>query len=321
MRPRQRFLAALRRQPIDRPPLWDIEFHAWHAFAHGAPVLGTAFAALSEGERRSTVRCNAAIIAEVAADLGMDAVTAPANWWEDAPGHPAWYILPDGWEFQQAEALVEAAQGRFAVVGNAGGVLGASYDVDFCVRLVEDPASIEAEAEAALQHGLARAARFAAAGCEAVVTASDIADNHGPFFRPRHFQRFILPYLRRWSDGVHALGLAGIMHSDGDLRPQLGELAGSGIDALQAIDPTAGMDLPSALAQVAGRICLCGNLPCSLLLHGPCERIAAETGKLLASCHGSFILGCSNAVLPETPAAHYRAVASALATWETAHAA
>ena len=90
-------------------------------------------------------------------------------------------------------------------------------------------------------------------------------------------------------------------------------LSESGIDALQAIDPVAGMEMVATKAKVAGRLCLCGNIDCGLLLIGTPETVFEATRDLLLACKqdGGFVLGASNAVQPEVPAANYRAMIEA----------
>jgi uroporphyrinogen decarboxylase len=157
---------------------------------------------------------------------------------------------------------------------------------------------------------LEAAAKLRDAGCDAVYTASDMADNRGPFFRPEQMDRFILPYLRKWAAEVKRMGLWAILHTDGNLHPIMDELADSGVHAIQAVDPVAGMDMKRALGQTRGRVALCGNIDCGLLLTGPEKRIYNATVSLLDTCKGSgrLILGASNTIFRETPAAHYDAM-------------
>jgi uroporphyrinogen decarboxylase len=145
------------------------------------------------------------------------------------------------------------------------------------------------------------------------MTASDVADNHGPFFRPEQMDRFVLPYLREWSDSVHALGMASLLHSDGNLTRHLDALAATSLDALQAIDPVAGMDLLRSKEIVGDRLCLCGNVDCGLLVAGTPQAVYDATRELLASWgdRPGLVLGASNAVQRETPVENYRALVAA----------
>lgn len=309
-------LTALRREPpAGIVPIWELEFHAWNQFSNQRIVLGREFEALPSFAQERALRQNAEIMATVAEQLGFAAVTAPAAYWEQAPGELAYYVLPEPARFRQVELLREAAPDR-VVIGNAGGVIGMPGPhefEEFTYKLYDDPAAIEQRARDTLQHGLANARRLVESGAHAVFTASDMADNHGPYFNPEQFARFLMPYLRAWADGVHALGVPAILHSDGQLMPCLPDIVASGVDALQAIDPVAGMDLATVKAAVGNRLCLCGNLDCGLLLTGTPEQNyeAARQRLLIGKPGGAFVLGASNAVQPDVPRENYEAIIAA----------
>jgi uroporphyrinogen decarboxylase len=325
-----------RRQPVGAVPLWELEFHAWDkAWARVRPretdrqvVLGEAFCALSPTEQECALHANAEIMLSVAEELDFAALTVPNHYWEIAPGAPAYYWLPPEARFRQIEILHQAGSHGIMLVGGSGGVMampGASSYVEFSYRLFDAPEEIDRQAAQTLEHGVEMARRLRDLGIEAVFTASDIADNRGVFFNPAQMERFILPYLRRWAEAVKGMGLYAILHTDGDINSCLEDLAESGIDALQAIDPVAGMEMRSVKDAVGDRLCLCGNVDCGLLvmgtpgpdvspdaLSGPGE-VYAATRDLLLDCKagGGLVLGASNAVQPEVPIENYMAMIEA----------
>jgi uroporphyrinogen decarboxylase len=73
------------------------------------------------------------------------------------------------------------------------------------------------------------------------------------------------------------------------------------------------MDIIRTKAQVAGRLCLCGNVDCGMLLTRTPEEVFEATKELLLTCKpgGGLVLGASNAVQPDVPAANYRAMIEA----------
>lgn len=158
------------------------------------------------------------------------------------------------------------------------------------------------------------ATRAGELGADAVCCACDIADNHGVFFSPPQLDRFWLPYLHRWTAVVRETGLCSILHSDGNLTAILDPLAAGGLDALQAIDPVAGMNMETVKHAVGNRLTLCGNLDCGLLQFGPIEKIAEQTRRIVEAGKpgGRFVFGSTNAVFREIPLRHYEA---ALAVW------
>lgn len=310
---RQDFLGALACRPVAPVPRWELEFHAFDAASGRRLVLGREFERLSAAGQDRALRENAETILAVSEDLGFSAVTGPAFFWEQAPGDLAYYVLPGDAPFRQINAIREAAGERIALVANVGGVLAASYDEEFCWKLKHDPDAIEALARETLDTGLERARRFRDAGADVAMSASDLADNSGPFFKPHQMARFVFPFVEAWSAGVHALGLAAVLHSDGDLTPYLDALSKSPLDALQAIDPVAGMDLLRAKELVGDRLGLCGNVDCGVLVAGTPDDVYTATRRLLADwgARPGLVLGASNAVQREVPIENYRALVRA----------
>jgi uroporphyrinogen decarboxylase len=313
-----------RRQPSRAVPIWELEFHAWDkAWAETWPqapdrhiVLGEAFCALSTAEQEEALHANAEILLSVAEELNFAALTVPNHYWEVAPGAPAYYWLPPEARTRQIEVLRRAGSGEIMLVGGSGGVMampGASSYVEFSYKLYDAPEEIDRQAAQTLEHGLEMAKRLRDLGIESVFTASDIADNHGVFFNGEQMERYILPYLRQWAEAVKGMGLHAILHTDGDIRSCLEGLADSGIDALQAIDPVAGMDMRAVKEAVGDRLCLCGNVDCGLLVTGTPEEVYAAARNVLLDCkaRGGLVLGASNAVQPEVPIENYRAIIEA----------
>lgn len=305
-----------RRQPAGAVPIWELEFHAWDQVTGRHIVLGKEFCVLSAAEQARALEGNAEMLLSAARSLHYAALTVPGSYWEIAPGEPAFYWLPPEARFRQIELLRRRAGDDLMLVAGSGGVMsmpGASEYVTFCYQLYDAPEEIDRRAARTLEQGLEMARRLRDLGVEAVFSASDIADNHGLFFNPEQMERFILPYLRRWAATVKEMGLYAILHTDGDVGACLEGLSESGLDALQAIDPVAGMEIRRVKEQVGDRLCLCGNVDCGLLVMGTPKQVYAATRDLLLYCKagGGLVLGASNAVQPEVPIANYWAMIEA----------
>jgi uroporphyrinogen decarboxylase len=303
-------------RPTGGVPLWELEFHAWEAATGRRLTLGPDCARLSPAEQERALQANAEIMLKACAEFGYAALTIPNAFWEQAPGELAFYILPPEARQRQCAILRALAPPELVLAVITGGVIGAEYTPEFCEALFDDPESIDARAEATLRSGLEVATRYRDLGAELLVTASDIADNSGPFFNPAQMDRFILPYTDRWAQGVHALDGLAVMHTDGNVTRYLPALAGTALDAIQAVDPVAGMDLAEAQRTVAGHLGLCGNVDCGLLLTGTPDDVYASVRDTLLAVRdgGGVVLGASNAVTPTVPIDNYRA---AVAAWRT----
>jgi uroporphyrinogen decarboxylase len=297
-------------------PIWEIEFHCWDQASGRHVVLGREFEKLTAAEQDRALRENAEIIASVARDLNFAAVTMPNGFWEVAPGEPAYYWLPGEARWQQARWLKQQLGRDILMAGIGPAILtmpSASDYETFCYRMHDSPEQLDCDARAILNSGIESARRQRDLGVDFICAACDIADNHGPFFNLAQMRRWILPYLRQWADEVRGLGMYAVLHTDGNITPLLEDLAGAGLNGLQAIDPVAGMDIRQAKAAVGNRLCLCGNVDCGLLQFGPPAKIRETTRQLVRDLGpgGGFVLGASNAVVRETPLAHYRAMLEA----------
>ncbi|MEI6165821.1 MAG: uroporphyrinogen decarboxylase family protein [bacterium] len=318
MNKRDAMIAALsRRTPGVAVPIWELEFQAWDAASGKHVVLGREFESLSPAGQEQAMQQNAEIMVAVSAELEYAALTVPNGYWNHAPGQLAYYCLPGDTRFRQSAILRERAPRDLMLVAITGGIIKADYSMEFCCRLVDDPESIDAMAQNSLKAALEVAKRFRDVGAEIVVSPSDLADNSGPFFNPEQMERWILPYLTQWSDAIREMGMYSILHSDGNLTRYLETIASTGVDALQAIDPTAGMDMPKAREMAGQRLCLCGNIDCGLLLRGRPDAVYQSTRNLLVTCKadGGLVLGASNAVQPEVPMENYRAMIQAWREW------
>jgi len=307
-------LAALaRRTPGGAVPIWELEFQAWDAASGKHVILGHEFAALSPAEQERALYANAEILLAVSAEMEYAALTVPNAYWEQAPGQLAYYCLPGDTRFRQATILRELAPPDLMLIAIAGGIISADYSPEFCYRLTDDPESVDELARNSLRYGLETAQRFRDCGAEAVVSPSDMADNSGPFFNPAQMNRWVLPYLTYWSSAIREMGMYTILHTDGNLTRYMDLIAATGLDALQAIDPVAGMDMRETRDIVGSRLCLCGNIDCGLLLRGRPEQVYQSTRDLLTSCKGGggLVLGASNAVQPEVPIENYCAMIGA----------
>lgn len=308
---REDMIAALeRRTPAGAVPIWELEFQAWDAASGRHVILGHEFEALPAASQEAAMHANAEIMVAVSADMEYAALTTPNVYWEKAPGQLAYYCMPGDTRFRQAAILREMAPPDLVLAAISGGVLWADYSPEFCYRLVDDPEGIDEMARAFLRSGIEAAKRLRDSGVEVVVTPSDMADNSGPFFNPEQMRRWILPYLAEWATAARNMGMHSVLHTDGDLTRCMDALASTGVDAIQAIDPVAGMDMRRTKDAVGRRLCLCGNIDCGLLLRGQPEDVYQSTRNLLTTCKadGGLVLGASNAVQPEVPMENYRAM-------------
>jgi len=152
------------------------------------------------------------------------------------------------------------------------------------------------------------------AGADAIVIADDYAGNDSPFFSPAAFREFVLPRLQRMVDAIHEEGAIAIKHSDGNLWPILDMIVDTGVDALNPMEPIAGMDIGKIKRRYGNRLCLIGNIDCAYILsEASTQEVAAAVKEciLKASPGGGHIISSSNAIHSSVKPENYRTMIEA----------
>jgi uroporphyrinogen decarboxylase len=88
----------------------------------------------------------------------------------------------------------------------------------------------------------------------------------------------------------------------------------TGIDALNPMEPIAGMDIGSIKQKYGKRVCLIGNIDCAYILsEAPTEEVEAAVKECLlkASLGGGHIISSSNAIHSSVKPQNYRTMVEA----------
>ena len=184
----------------------------------------------------------------------------------------------------------------------------------FLVDLIENPKLAHRILKMVSDYHCTLARRAIEAGADGVVLAGDWAFNSGPFMSPAHFKEFVLPYFKRCIDVCHEAGAYAIKHTDGNLWPIMDMIADSGIDALNPIQPDAGMDIGEVKQKYGDRLCLAGNINCGhTLSEAPVEEVQREVKEAIrkAGPGGGYIMMSSNSLHSSVKPGNYRAMVEA----------
>jgi uroporphyrinogen decarboxylase len=152
------------------------------------------------------------------------------------------------------------------------------------------------------------------AGAEVITMGDDYAHNDGPMMSPAVFRQFILPRLKRMIDVIHQEGALCIKHTDGNINQLLEMLVEAGPDAINPLEPVAGMALKRVKQLVGNRVCLIGNIDCGHLLSmgTPAEvRQAVRQAIADAGTGGGYILSSSNSIHSSCKPENYQAMIDA----------
>ncbi len=152
------------------------------------------------------------------------------------------------------------------------------------------------------------------AGADAVVSGDDYAHRHAPMMSVGHFEEYSLPYLDRLVKAVHLRDIPLIKHTDGNIWSILDQMVDVGIDAIDPLEPIAGMDIGEVKRQYGDRVAVVGNVDCTeVLTHAPIEEVVDAVKETIAkaSVGGGHILASSNSIHPAVKPENYKAMVEA----------
>ncbi len=169
----------------------------------------------------------------------------------------------------------------------------------FLMDMIERPKFVHELIEVALSYDLPAMQRMVAAGADVVVFGDDYADKNATLMSPKHFREFVLPGLKRCVDAAHEAGAYVVKHTDGNVMGVLDMIVETGIDALNPLEPQAGMDIGLIKEKYGDRIALVGNIDCGYLLsQAPVEEVREVTRQTIeiAKPGGGYMLSSSNSI-------------------------
>ena len=151
-------------------------------------------------------------------------------------------------------------------------------------------------------------------GADIVLTGDDYAYRTAPIMSPDNFRDFVLPYLQEMVDIAKRRGVPFIKHTDGNLWSIIDMIIDTGIDALDPIEPIAGMDIGLVKEKYGDRIAIIGNIDCTeLLTHGSEDDVMEAVKETIAKAGvgGGYILASSNSIHPGVEPKNYKAMVKA----------
>lgn len=146
---------------------------------------------------------------------------------------------------------------------------------------------------------------------DAVFLGEDIAFKTGPMIRPAWLKEHYFPRIARVVDAIHAAKKKVLFHSDGNLNQIMDDLVAAGIDILNPIEITAGMDLAD-LHKHYPKLIYAGGIDASHLLpHGSKQEITDAVTKAIDDTEGQILVGSSTEVFNIVPLENYLAMREA----------
>jgi uroporphyrinogen decarboxylase len=138
----------------------------------------------------------------------------------------------------------------------------------------------------------------------------------GDIISRKHFERFALPYIRKFTDWAKSRGVSTLLHICGDTTDRLDLYPHSGADCISLDQKT---DIRKAKEVLHGRMCFAGNIdPVTVMLQGTTREVEDTCRKVIEAVgtEGGFVLmpGCD--IPPTIPYENIRKFMQIARAWK-----
>lgn len=325
-----RFLAALNREEPDRVPIWELIVNEPTLSALHGDVGYLEFSALedmdgvtifeNQGMTRSP---DGSLVDEwgirwLAAEGGVSYPSGgPINSIDDLQSYEPPEPTPPH-RFDNLKAAIDRFKGEKAVVFLAHEAFEFSHYLrgldDLLVDYFEEPQFVHDLARTVIDYKIQVAEAAIELGADVIVSGDDYAHRQAPIMSVKHWEEYSLPYIEELVKAVHRKGVPHIKHTDGNIWSILGQMVDVGIDAIDPIEPIAGMDIGEVKERYGDRVAVIGNVDCTeILTHAPIADVVDAVKETIAkaSVGGGHILASSNSIHPGVRPENYRAMVEA----------
>jgi uroporphyrinogen decarboxylase len=200
-------------------------------------------------------------------------------------------------------AILGGVLGPFAAAWMMMGYEGLSY------ALYDDPEMVGQCCQISNEYNKEAARRSVAAGCDGMWVSDDYGSSHQGFLRLEHFRRYVLPHFAELVEYVASLGVPVLLHSCGQVMMYLDDFAQTKIASIHPLQRTAKMDLRTVKEKYGKRFCLIGNIDSSRTLpYGTSDDVAREVREAIdiAAPGGGYILASDHSLHDGIPVENIR---------------
>lgn len=278
MTERERFIKALRREPLEgHCPTFELDFFLTLEAVgkiHASQQHFDQWKQMSGKEQNMHIDYAADTFIEVA----------------EKYRHSAIFVHPNPGDFDSTVRLLEAIReksgDRYFLMLHGDVTFGIPNGNDmmvFTARMYEDEEALKAEAQKRLESHVSFAEKLSKYNglLDGFALCSDYCFNVNPFFSPAMFGEFIAPYLEKSIKAYRDMGYYSIKHTDGNIMPIIDQMVECKPDAIHSLDPQGGVDLAEVKRMYGDRVALCGNVNCGLLQTGSEQEVEADVRRSL----------------------------------------
>ena len=213
-------------------------------------------------------------------------------------------VLPDPRDPARYEGIAEEcafykAQG-FVAFANLNGFFSGlhyflhPYDMLF-ENLLLEPEFVHAMLDKLGAFNLAAAEELLLRGAEMITFCDDLGTGTSMLISPALYREFFLPWHKRLADLCHAHGAYLHLHSHGNINQIMDDIAESGIDLMNPLDPCDGMDLPAVKRKYGDKMTFVGGID-KFFFEWDAEQQRAHIFDLAEKAGGGFVLMDSGGV-------------------------
>jgi hypothetical protein len=149
-----------------------------------------------------------------------------------------------------------------------------------------------------------------------ILIAEDFATKQGPIFPPDFLARYHYPYVEPCVAAWHDAGVKVLYHSDGNYKRAIPDLMACGVDGFYCLEPGVGMEIVE-LKQTWPQMVWSGGVDgVDLMERGTPERVRAEVLRHLRETDalhtGGMFVASSSEINPPIPPENFRALVAAV---------
>lgn len=131
---------------------------------------------------------------------------------------------------------------------------------EFFLDLAEDSELARGLVDAWGEFVCACAERLIECGVDAIWWTDDLGSNTGPVMSPACYRRYFQPWHKRAAEIAHRRGRMAMMHSHGNINLLLPDIVDTGIDLLDPVGHSDGMNLAELKERYGDSLCFSGGI-------------------------------------------------------------
>ncbi|HME54517.1 MAG TPA: uroporphyrinogen decarboxylase family protein [Candidatus Lokiarchaeia archaeon] len=164
----------------------------------------------------------------------------------------------------------------------------------------KQPEFVHEIADAFLDANLELIKRFGEAGVEVVFYSDDFAQHGRSILSRKDFETFILPRYKQLYDACKKQNMLVVQHSCGFVDEFLPLVVDAGLDAIQSLEPAAGVDLAGLKENYGDRIAFLGGMDSTrVLCFGTPEDVVNDVRRCISAAghSGGYFAGPAHTIL------------------------